>query len=446
MNRVAAINSFLAKSKGYRSWAEYQIAVQAAPYAERFNSVEGRVAFLEDALKQTDSLLENLLQQMIKNQPGLKREALREAYMSLLSPDADGFGKYYPIEKVDALWAKTVIDQGFSQADVDHINRDVFPRENKYTHAYMNSLNNRTPKSVRLNASSLNMAMPASDDLSGWYPANIFIIQSFFTDSMDAPRVAFHEGGHALHFTREENPFGFPWAYGYVEIHSTTQEQFLMDKDFVRVTAQTREGAKPNEAEIEDYMRNVKIQEFLTFRIILARALFELKLWDFDYETSTDNWTDRAVKLWGEIISRGTGLKGTEAHGVDQTGRGPFNGPHFRSGEIQYIGYSQATVSAYLSAGELRRRLKLKTGRESFLNQPSMAEELIEGYYRSGYADKFPLSVEKFTGQPYSVTSYVQFLADGILEHSEAANCQKVLPFAARSLTAPPRGAPEAQP
>lgn len=447
MNRVAAINSFLAKSKGYRSWADYQIAVQAAPYDARFNSVEGRIAFLEDALKQTDSLLESLLQQMIKSQTGLRREDLREAHMSLLAPDADGFGKFYPIEKVDELWAKTVLSQGFSQADIDHINRDVFPRDKKYTHAYMNSLNNRVPKRVLLKAGSLDMVLPPSDDKEAWYPANIYIIQNFYADAMDSPRVAFHEGGHGLQFTKEDNPFGFPQAYGYVEIHSITQEQFFMDKEFVKATAQTREGVKPTEAEIDDYMRNVKIQEFLTFRIILARALFELKLWDFDYENSSENWTDRAVQLWGEIISKGTGLNGTQGHGVDQTGRGPFNGPHFRDGSIQYIGYSQATVSAYLSAVELHRRLKEKTGRETFLNQPTMAKELTDGYYRSGFENKFPLSVEKFTGQTYSVKPYVDFLADGILEHhaAVASSCQQALPAAARSLPAPTRP-PEVQP
>ncbi len=446
MNRVAEINSFLAKSKGYPSWAAYQIGVQAAPYDARFNSVEGRVAFLEDALKETDALLENLLEQMIKSHPKLKRADLREAHMSLLSPDADGFGKYYPIEKVDELWAKTVLSQGFSQADVDHINRDVFPRDKKYTHAYMNSLNNRTPKRVLLKAGSLDMDLPASEDNDAWYPANIYIIQNFYADAMDSPRVAFHEGGHALHFTKEENPFGFPWAYGYVEIHSITQEQFFMDREFVMATAQTREGKRPTDAEVNDYMRNVKIQEFLTFRIILARALFELKLWDFDYENSPDDWTDRAVKLWGEIISKGTGLQGTAAHGVDQTGRGPFNGPHFRDGTIQYIGYSQATVSAYLSAVELHRRLKEKTGRESFFNQPSIAKELTEGYYRSGYSEKFPLSVERFTRQPYSVKPYGDFLADGIIEHhaaKAATSCETALP-AVRSAAA--ARAPEAQP
>jgi hypothetical protein len=436
MNRAAVINSILAKSKGYKSWAEYQVAVQAEPYEARFNTVAGRVKFLEEALQSTDALLEELLANLADSDGTMKRGDLRESHVELLSPDADGFGVYYPVEKIDELWTKTVLGEGFKQGDADHIYRDNFPRPNKYTHGYMNGVNGRTPKAVGLDVSTLNMQLPDSSASEMWTPANIFIVQNFFSDAMDSVRVAFHEGGHALHFTYEENPFGFPHAYGYVEIHSILQEHFFLDRDFVLATAQTREGKRPTEKEVDDYMRNVKIQEFLTFRIILARALFELKLWDFDYENSAQTWTDRAIQLWGEVIARGTGVKGTEGHGVDSTGRGPLNGPHFRAGDIRYIGYSQASIAAYISVEEMRERLLKETGRATFLGQPSMAKNLIEGYYRKGFEHRFPLSVEAFTGKPYSVDDYVQFLASAIhamrpVDPSATKACEKLLPKAA---------------
>lgn len=424
MNRVAENYSFLAKTKGFRSWAAYQVAVQAEPYEDRFNTVEGRIEFLEDALRETDSLLEELLNQFLSTAPGMRRQDLRESHIALLTPDSDSFGRYFPIEKVDQLWAESVLDQGFTQKDLDHISRDVFPRPNKYTHAYMNNTNARVPKTISIDAQNLSVTMPASGDAAQWYPSNIFIVQNFFSDTMDSIRVAFHEGGHALHFTYEDNPFGFPEAYGYIEIHSIMQEHILLDPEYIRQTAQTRDGQRPTDAEIQDYIRNAKINEFLTFRIILARALFELKLWDHDYQQSTETWTERATKLWGEIISRGTGVRGTENHGVDQTGRGPFNGPHFRAGWVQYIGYSQAAVAAAMTAMELKQRLLQETGRMDFWKQPGMARHLVDGYYREGYKRKFPLSVEAFTGQPYSVKAFVDFLSADIKSLTSSQSCE----------------------
>ncbi len=435
LNRMAVINSILAKSKGYKTWADYHMAVQAEPYEARFNTVAGRIEFLESALKATDSLLEELLQNLAGMDGTIKREDLTESHVQLLTPDSDGFGVYYPVENIDSLWVQTMLGQGFKPEDAAHIYRDNFPRPNKYKHGYMYDVNSRTPKAIVLDANSLAMQLPSSDNSAMWYPSNIFIVQNFYSDAMDSVRVAFHEGGHALHYTYEENPFGFPHAYGYVEIHSILQEHFFLDRDFVLATAKTREGKRPSEQEVDAYMRNVKIQEFLTFRIILARALFELKLWDFDYENSKETWTERAIQLWGEIISKGTGVRGTENHGVDSTGRGPLNGPHFRAGDIRYIGYSQASVAAYMSVVEMRERLLKETGRASFWNQPAMAKHLIEGYYRKGFEKRFPLSVENFTKDPYSVQQYVDFLASGIramrepvVSNSSAKSCEEALP------------------
>ncbi len=409
LNRCAILRTELARSKGYSTWSAYRVAAQAEPYDARFNSVEERIAFLEGALKRTNAALEKLHARLLAKELSLKRHDLTESHLAILAPDIDSFGRYFPRETVDALWAKTLKQSGFDPSILETITRDVMPRENKYTHAYMTSLNTKMPKSLTINAKTLDVTLPSSHQSEAWIPARIFILQNFFSDSVDSLRVAFHEGGHALQYVFEENPFETPEAYGFVEIHSMTQEYFGFDKEFLKASAKTRDGSQPSDEEIETYSRNAKIQDFLQFRVLLARALFELKLWNTAFTADSTAFTDLAVALYGEIISQGTGVTGSANHGVDFTGRGPLNAPHFRSGWVEYIGYVLANIASYQSYESLLDHVEKQSGRRSLYQQQGLSTRLIEGYYKSGYSQPFPQSVEAFTGKIFSVDDLAKF-------------------------------------
>lgn len=425
LHEAAVLRTKLANSKDFETWSAFQVAVQSEPYSEPFLSVQGRIEFLEGLLAKTDPVLYKLLN-YLADKTGVKVEDLRESHLVLLQPDIDSFGQYFPLEQVDSLWAKAMLESGFTQANLDLISRDNGTRPGKYTHAYMSDLTHRQPKVFRVNAKKLSLELPASNSFDDWFPANIFIVQSLFSDSVADIRTQFHEGGHALHYTYEEKPLGESSAYGYVEIHSMTMENFLLDFDFLKANAKTRDGKRPTDEEIATYIRNAKIIDLIGFRQLVSRALFELKLWDYNYTADGENFVDRAVELWGQIISRGTGVHGTENHGVDSTGRGPLNAPHFRSGWVEYIGYVLAGISANMTTNTLLNRLEADTGRRSFYNQPSIAPRMIEAYYKTGFSQKFPKPVEAYTGEVFSVDSYAadfEKAVDELTTTKPAAGC-----------------------
>lgn len=418
LNEAAKLRTQLAQSKGYKSWSEYELATQASHYEEPLKSVPGRIAFLESVLSKTEALYREIMKKMISSEPGASLETLRESQVLLLQPETETImGPYVPRENVDKIWEKTLQESGFNPEGIRHIYRDVMPRPNKYTHAYMTELFLTAPKVFRVLANSLDLKL-APYSLKDWNPAEVFIIQNFFSDSVDAINTAFHEGGHAIHHVHEENSFQEDWAYAYVEIHSMTMEEFFSDPTFILARMKNRDGKAPSPEEVEKYILHAAVNEITQFRILAGRALFELKLWNADYTKSgEEDFVTRAVRLYGETISKATLAHGTEGHGVDSTGRGPFNAPHFREGTVNYIGYVGAGISAKLTAQTLLDQFEKETGRRTFLEQPTLAKKLIDGYYRRGFAEPFPKPVERFTGKPFSLDHYLAILKAAVAKY-----------------------------
>ena len=405
LNELAKLRTKLAKLKGYSSWAAYQVAVQSFEYSEPFDSLSGRIDFLESLLTATEATLEKVLVYLAKKDEDLSRDSFNQSQLKLILPEAQALlSPYLKKEELDSIWKKANLESGFSEKDLDHLIIDSMPRTNKYQHAYMMSLLTPTPKTLTLRAATGSSDRPLEDHF--YHPGLSYILQNYFTGGVEDLRVAFHEGGHGTHFLKELNTFSEDHAYGYVEVHSILMEHFMLDPDFLQANLKDKNQLPPTPETLETYLSNSKINQLFDFRVLVGRALFELLLWSHDFTDDSTTYTDQSNQLWDKVITRASGVLGTANHGVDYTGRGPLNAPHFREAWVNYMGYVVAQVGASASIETLLDAFEEENGRRTFNQQPTLSRRLIEGYYHSGFQMKFPDSVVNFTKRPFDALEF----------------------------------------
>lgn len=407
LDEAAILRTELARRKGFKNWAEYQLSANARYFAPDLQSIASRTAFLDSLLTSTKEAHRAFLQQRIREIPGvpqaIRRDVakIRRSQLSLLNlPTESIVAEYFPVGNVEAVWKEAMKASGFSPSVVDGYSLDSYPRRGKQTHAYMANVKSHQPTQFRIDARTMKVAVPRAVP-GRWTPALIYVVQNFRADGLDSYVTAFHEGGHYLDYKHRRDALGFGQASSYSETHSTTMEHFFADPQFLLAVGRAKDGTAIPEVKVREYLANEAGNRLGSLRGQSVNALFDLQLWDHAYEPGGESFVDRSLRLQAELYERYMfSRQGVFLDGIDAR-YGRYSTDHFYGGQVRYIGYIFADVAAKLSYQRLLDVLEKTTGRRTLLNQPSLAKLLIDGYYKDGFALPFPLATERFTGQPF---------------------------------------------
>ena len=432
LNEAAVLRTNLARSKGFRSWAEYQNAVGKKAYAESLQSVENQIHFMEEILRLTRPAFDHFLS-VRRTEMGLESHLpWTNAQIDFLTklPDDALVAPYFPKEEGEGRWRQAMEESGYSPDLLNNIHLDSLPRANKMGHGgYMAPLTVLTAKTLSIDSSTLTV-----DTGSDFYPAAIEIVQNLRSDGAEGHITAYHEGGHALHYSTENNPLGVGSAYGYVEVHSMTMEHFLTDISHITRTAKDRNGNAIPRDLAQEFIENYSINELLQLRMLATRSLFDLKLWNTEYLAAEQNngygsYVATSKRLYEQLFSEHMAYEAAPTPEYDWSAYS-FVRPHFRSAEVQYSGYVFALMASTLTAEALLDRLETATGKRSLDQQYSIASHLIP-FYERGFATPFPQSVENFTGKQFSVADFTAKISEKPLAYG-TENCSKTLKNAKR--------------
>lgn len=416
LREAAVIRTKLAQSKGYANWAEFSVAGKERMYAPGYQTPSERILFLQKVLESTKATHRDFLLQRANEVPGTP-EALKKDLRGLTSSQASLFMlptdvlimDYFPVENVESVWRKTMLDSGFTKTNLDRINLDSYPRDGKQTHAYMLTARGHQPVTFTVDARSLKVKTPRQ--VAGkWMPALIYIVQNMRSDGTDAYSTAFHEGGHGLDYMYRQDVVGVGQDSSYAETHSMTMEHFFSDPVFLSAMGRTRTGEKIPQEKIEQFLANTAANKLASFRGQALNSLFDLELWNHAYEEGGEDFVARALRIQDEMSDRYMFSNADRfKDGIDSR-YARFSTDHFYGGSVRYIGYVYAGIAADMSYKKLLDVLETTTGRRTLLNQPSIAGLLTEGYYKRGFAEPFPRATERFTGVKFDPSAAAELV------------------------------------
>ncbi len=406
-NEGAILRTELANSKGFKTWAEFAARKQADAYDDQLKTVEAKLEWLWKIIEVTDRVYKLSIERVAKEN-GLNPETMTGIEFSTLLPDTSFIKKYFPVGKVDETWKQTMLESGFSESVFEQIHLDGYPRKGKATHAYMYPLFPREFRNTEIDPITLDFSHPSVSDPDSWHPAIIFIVQNFRSDGLTPYKTAFHEGGHALDQVHRENltTDNSP-AYSYQEIASMLMEKIPVDRDFILRVARAEDGKAPSEEEVDRFLANARLRFIIGFRYQVLNAIYDIMIWNQVYTESGPEFVETSKSILNQLEERISKLAIDPVEGVDLD-YSNFSTGHFYSGSMRYLGYIGARIAVELSATELLDRLENDSGRRSFDRQPTIANHLIEGYYRRGHSYVFPQAVELFTGEKFSVERALQ--------------------------------------
>ena len=435
LNEAAILRTELARAKGFKNWAEFQVSNNAEHYANGYRTTTERITFLRDLLSTTQDTHRAFYEQRIRETPGVPEDLkadlrnFRSSQSGLFSLPTDSLVlEYFPVENVESFWRQTMLESGFSETALSRITLDSYPREGKQTHAYMMPARSHQPYVIRVDAETLNVPIPRQVP-GTWMPANIQIVQNMRADGPDAYSTAFHEGGHGLDFSHRQDVLGLGQDSSYAETHSMTMENFLLDRDFLLAKARTRDG-KPIPADLVDlYIANSKLNALSSLRGQSLNSLYDLELWNHAYERGGESFVDRATRLSAELSD--TYMFANNGRMVDgvNTLYARFSTDHFYGGQVGYIGYVFAEMAATMSYEQLLDILEERTGRRTLLNQPEIAKLLIEGYYKRGFAKEFPVATEDFTKKKFDARETAKLInrsVDSWVQMRRVSRCEAI--------------------
>nr|HPI41556.1 M3 family metallopeptidase [Pseudobdellovibrionaceae bacterium] len=442
LNEIAVLRTQLARSKGFKNWAEYQLASNKQHYMPGYQKPSERIEFLKSVLKLTYSTHEKFLHARLQElDSSLRVENLSESQISLLNlPGAVFLKDYFPIENVNEFWQRTMAESGFSESSIKSIQFDNFPRAGKQTHAYMMSARGWKPRHFILDSTSdagLFLRTPDSrwrNNVNEWDPSLIYIVQNMRTNGIASFRTLFHEGGHGLDFSFREDHLSQGQDSSYTETHSKTMEMFFKDREFIERTAQKLNGEKPSSELIEAYFKNSRWNDFISFRYQISNALYDLELWNREYK-SGDDFVQSALDL-DEKYQRKYFFGKTETlQGALNSSYGKFATGHFYGGQVRYIGYVFAQMAATMTYERLLDKFEELNGRRTLSEQSTLADELIKGYYTKGFLQPFPQATEVFTGKKFDALAISQSILAQV-EHV-ALRSESSLESRSKKLNAP---------
>jgi len=425
LNEIAHLRTQLAKSKGFNNWADFKLASEKFNHAKGFQTAEDHIRFFTNVLEKTLPAHLQYRQLLQKQNPGIPSAQIDNRNMHLLAPENDTLiAEYFPVENVDQFWRQTMIESGFSESTLESITLDSFPRAKKQTHAYMWPVVMTEPKSVELAKGSLNFVRPG---VGGWSPAAIYIVQNARSDGYDAYTTVFHEGGHGLDFATRADFAIIGESYAYTETASMTMERFFQDKEFLLVKGRTRDGRSIAENKVDAFLKNSALLEAIGTRGQIFNALFDILLWREAYTDTSQQFVDRALRIYDELQTKYFPGAKTFPAGV-RAGSRACSTSHFISGEVRYYGYIYANIAAQMTAEHLWDYFQGKTGRRTFLRQPELARLLIDGHYRSGFTKPFPLATEQMLGRPFDASVLVEKINGAVgAAKNDSTDCDELL-------------------
>ncbi len=422
ISETAIIRTQLARSKGFKTWAEYVTANQSRHYAPGYKTADEKITFLKKLLDLTLEPYQKLLEARLKEVNGPRISEFRPSQIGLIKlPDDSLIQDYFPRSQVNELVRRTMIESGFDHAKVAAVNIDGFPRAKKHSHAYMSTVSPHKPKHIIVIADS-GRVLAENSDLGNWHLAPSFIVQNYQSDGLNPYETAWHEIGHAMHAAHEEDLLNFGSSYGYIEVHSMTFERFFQDIEFLTSIGQNKEGQALPRHIATVFVRNMLLNKLAAFRIQISYALLDLEVWNRAYTSDSEPLSENLAKTFAELREKATLARFQLIDGID----GKYGGlatNHFYSGNVRYFGYIVAEVAAQLTAEELWNRLERDTGRRTLHQQPTLAEMLSNAYYRKGFQKPFPAPIESFTGKTFSAEDFAKRLAAAANEYTQTSSC-----------------------
>ncbi len=429
LNRVAILRTELAKAKGFKTWAEYVLEMTGQGYEPAYRGPVQQREFLRQYITALAPLQRQLIEERIA-ELGLsgRRDTLRSNHMLLLTlPDLDQLQRYFPASKVTDIWEKTMLESGFSQANLAQILVDDQFRDGKNrTMAYMAGLLGPYTGYSTLDAKSLNfIEIPLNSP--DWKPGFTYILQSYPGSIRDL-ETAFHEGGHALEKILKFKQQAADEAYGYVEVPSMTMERFMRDPQVVFNNTTPVNGQVPGIDEIRDLLENNEKNEIVTLLDMATQALFDTELWDYDYaQPGAQTFLQRVESLALEIHQLAERFPAAESpvplfYSYVAT-------THFTSGNVRNIGYTYAEIASRMMSSFISDELEKLSGRRSWYQQPQLASIFADRFFSVGWKKLFPENIETITGRKFDPKTVVDEMAARLKgqNHDKKDACEKKL-------------------
>ncbi len=418
LNRRAIVLTQLAKSKGQKNWADYQLADQAREHASGLGEKANLVRFLEGILSETDQVVREFREVRAQRLAGRNYQSLSEGERTFISEPAFLLLRsYFPKEDIVSIWKETMLESGFEPILLNSITVDAYPRASKQTHAYMRPIQMRRLQTLTVDGQTLQTHVPDFKSPE-WHHSHTHIHQKLTDDGLGNLSTMFHEGGHGLDFSYQMNEIDYPQAYGLAETHSTTMESFTEDVEFLLARGKTRTGeALPKEV-LETYLSRRAYGDLAGLRYNVTSALYDIDLWDYEYTENSMSFVDRALMLTEKWNTREAGVASSRTEGIRE-GYSHFVTGHFYSGSVRYFGYVLAEVAATIVTQRTLDLLETQTGRRSLYKQPALAGILTEGLYKRGFVELFPIGIEQFAQKKFAPEAFTGELIAKLKAYTE---------------------------
>ena len=430
----AVVATRLARLRGFSNWADYSLSLRNHTHRRGLRSAEDHGRFLTRLLEETHGPAERLHRSLLR-QAGRSEDVDRKI-VPLIYPEADALlREYFPADKVDGMWDQTMRESGFGDFAFGQISFDSFPRQKKFTHAYMSPSLSNIPKTIAVKPGGLALDVPPLSP-DAYHPGLISVVQNVDDDGVFPYEIVFHEGGHALDFAYRENTSLFTdetvflaeESYAYTETASMMMQRFFDDGDFLLAKGRTREGLALDEGRVRRFLQARAVHKLINMRRMSLHALFDILVWSEPYGEGGPSFSERFLEVYQEVSDKYSFGRSSLPEAVAE-GHAGFGTPHFYSGQVLYHGYVYADIAAQMEADHLWSTLAEKTGRRSFLRQPSLAGLLIDGHYKRGFAKPFPSATEEMTGKRFRPRQFADAFrrsVEDFLASSGDKNCRSL--------------------
>jgi hypothetical protein len=407
LNKMAVLRTRLAQSKGFRTWAEYQLEASGQGYEPAYRGAVNQRAFLHAWIEQMRPVVQAFVAKRLRDL-GVEASSLRRQHLSLLSlPDLSLAQEYFPAGRLTGIWEEVMLESGFKPETLAQIVVDDQERKGlkNPTMAYMAGVVTPEEETRVLDAGALDFVNGGAVR-----PGLMYIMQTYRGAGLGDLRTAFHEGmGHALEYLLKEKEEFTSEGYGYVEVPSMTAEYFLRDAEMLHAKAAEIAGHKPSVEEFRAWIRNHEKNQSLNLLARAGSALYDLDLWDYDYTApGAKNYIQRAEEVFADVEAR-TGQPPMVEASVPAF-YANMSTTHFTSGNVRNIGYSYATLGSEMMAQYISRELKARTGRAGWHQQPGLADLIAGTWYRVAWKTPFPKNIELITGEKFDMKKILEGL------------------------------------
>lgn len=323
LKKIIELRDEIAKLLGYSNYAELDIDGQMA---HNISTVED---FLADLLKRSETLVKQEFEDLTKKLPESvvltdnqkikpwDRWYLANYYtQNRLQLNELEISNYFPLDHtitalldiyqkffdltltkvtIDGLWHEDVQALSVSKDGVfrGYILLDLFPRENKYSHACTVTAVNAIHRNEQL------------------YPGLALVIANFPKPTEDKPALLtrsnvgtfFHEFGHALHVilgaTELHMNAGTQVKRDFVELPSQILEEWMIQPQFLKQVSSHYQTGAPLSDELIEKITSLK-RSILALRDQIFRAIVSLELFKRDPQ---ENMHELIHKIFDQIMT-----------------------------------------------------------------------------------------------------------------------------------------------